>query len=219
MLLGAAGFIGAGGGRLLSRMICLLAQKRLCQLFKSWGGRPAICMLRHRDSSVDPAIKKSWHELHARRSGIRLPSPDNELTHPAAADAAYERAIARTEQCTSDRTAFPDLWDERVNYELMVNGLALRWIGLVTASGALLWSCIEHVSLRIGPHPSLEMQASMSLHSASVSVVVTSIVMTVAWLFVFTPKQTRKAACEYDRHLLESIQGGTPVAVARNRGS
>ena len=204
VLLALSLFIGLGGAWLVSQVIQACGRKCLHELFKSSGGRPAIQILRHRDRAVDRDTKLAFHARYASRLGIHFPSRAEEQLNPRVADAIYGRAVAARERDTGDRLAFPALWSERTDCEFLVNGLALRWLGLTACAGAALWTCVGHSSLSIGLRPSLELMASASLHFGSARVVLVSTALGVAWLFFFTPNRARAAAYFYDLHLLES---------------
>lgn len=213
-LLPAVLFMSVGGTWFLGQVIHACGQKRLRQLFRSRGGRPAIRMLRHRDRTVDRMTKQTWHERLSGQWGIHFPTRAEEDLDPAGADATYQRAVACCERHTWNRIAFPALRQESIECEFLMNGLALRWMGLITAAAAVMWTCVAHSSVSIGLRPRLELAASVSLNLESASIVLVSVLMALAWLFFFTPDRARSAAGSYDLHLLES--GVTNIENARN---
>ena len=60
-------------------------------LFKETNGRPAMTLLRHRDSKFDAKTKDRYRNLLANRLGEVAPTQGEEEKDPRVADAFYER--------------------------------------------------------------------------------------------------------------------------------
>ena len=204
LALGVGGLWSVGLMWFLGLVVHACGHRRRRQLFRGRGQRPAIRMLRHRDPTVDPATKQAWREQLARRWSVRLPTQAEERAHPAKADTMYERAVTCCERHTLDHIASPALWQECLECEFLMNGLALRWIGLASAAAAALCACIDRSSMNIKLQPRWEITASLSLSSETATAVLISASLALAWLYFFTPKRARSAARSYDLHLLES---------------
>lgn len=206
-------FISIRGAWFVGILVQACGRRHMRRLFRRRGGRPAVRMLRHRDRTVDPATKQAWHEQLRHRLGIRLPSADEEQVGPTTADRMYERAVNHYESQTLDHITNPSLWRQSIESEFLINGFALRWIGLSSAVSAVVWTCIDRGSIGIGLQPRLEMTASVSLNVESVAVVFVSASVALIWLF-FTPARARSAAKSYDLHLLQSVtMNAGPVSV------
>lgn len=193
-----------GGGWLLAQVVQALGHRCEDRLRRCWGGRPGVCMMRHRDHTVDSARKRACHARLEARSKIRLPTLIEEALDPVAADTKYDEAIAWIERHMGDRIAFPTLWHARGQYEFLLNSLALRWLGVILSLASLGRACIGDGSVSVGLQGQWEVAAFISLHSRSASVGLISGLMALAWLFFFTPGRVRSAAWSYDLTLLES---------------
>lgn len=100
-------------------------------LWHSWGGAPTTRRLRWRGSS-----RADTSELHRRIEevlGIALPNAHQEASDPDSADGQYERVTARLREKTRDRTAYPLVFEENVDYGFRRNCLAIRRIALCIA--------------------------------------------------------------------------------------
>lgn len=192
-----------------------------CQqkLRRTWGVRPAVRMLRHRDTTVDEMTKKSWHAHYASRLKTPFPTPEEELLDYEGADKKYACAVAWSERHTRDRTIFRVLWRHQTEYEFLLNCLALRWIGLFAAAGTLVWACTCKGSVSVAIQSGWHLVAFVSLQRGSASVILPSVLISLAWLFFFTPRRVRSAAWSYDRHLIESVDAdyGHPSIVLNGR--
>jgi hypothetical protein len=197
-------FMAVGGPWFLAQVIHACGQRRMRQLFRLEGGRPAVRMLRHRDRTVDPITKQAWRRCLAGQWGIRLPRRIDERRDPEKADEIYAHAVEYCERCIGDRTTRPGLWEAAVERDLLINGLALRWPGLIAAISAAVNRCVDGGSITIGLRPQLEVAASMSLHPVSNGIVmILAALMALVWLFFFTPDRARVAARSFDLHLLQ----------------
>ena len=81
-----------GGGALMLGQLGRDRGKKLEQsLFDSWGGKPSVAMLRHRDSRIDPTTKSRYHDFLSRNvPNFKLTTHEEERQHPVSADACYE---------------------------------------------------------------------------------------------------------------------------------
>jgi hypothetical protein len=173
-------------------------------------------MLRHRNTTVDEITKKYWHAQYAARLNTEFPTRAEELLDYEGADAKYASAVAWSERHTRDPTRFRMLWRHRTEYEFLLNCLALRWIGFTAAAGTLVWACTCGGSVSVGIRSGWHLVAFVSLQPGSVSVILLSALMSLTWLFFFTPRRVRSAAWAYDRHLIECMDpdyGHTSLAV------
>ena len=97
------------------------------RLYESWGGKPSVAMLRHRDSRVDPSTKERYRAFLGRVvPGLTLASPEEERRCPEEADAGYEGANSWLLARTRDRERFGLLFRENVNYGFRRNVWALK---------------------------------------------------------------------------------------------
>lgn len=187
----------------LMQMSRAMACRREEILRRTWGGRPAVRMLRHSDGVVDGLTKRRWHESFA--AGLKLPFParSQERFDPALADDTYACAVFWAERQTRDRLTFRSLWDRREQYSFLLHFHAVRVVGIVAAVGALLWASVSDGTVSVAPQSGWGMAISLSVRQSSVGVFVLSSLLLFAWCFFFTEARVKAAAWSYDRQLLE----------------
>ena len=96
-------------------------------LFESWGGKPSVAMLRHRDSRLDALTKNRYRALLKRAvPELTLASPDVEQKCPNQAEVGYESANSWLLAQTRDRERFGLLFRENINYGFRRNVWALK---------------------------------------------------------------------------------------------
>lgn len=96
-------------------------------LFASWGGKPSVAMLRHRDVRCVKVTKQRYRAfLEERVPGLMLADREEEEQTPTEADVAYESATDWLLSQTRDRDQFRLIFEENVNYGFRRNLLALR---------------------------------------------------------------------------------------------
>jgi hypothetical protein len=65
------------------------------ELYRSWGGKPSVVLLRHQDPRIDDYTKARYLDfIHRRLPSLALPSAADEGADPEAADKAYESVTA-----------------------------------------------------------------------------------------------------------------------------
>ena len=86
----AGGMVGCGGAFLLTQLARDAGKKREASLFAKWGVLPSVSIFRHRDSRLDSITKARYHKkLASLVKEAKAPTPEQEQSDPAAADAAY----------------------------------------------------------------------------------------------------------------------------------
>lgn len=137
-------------------------------LYKEWGGRPSMAMLRHRDTRLGKTTKARYRAfLTASVPGLELASPDLEEQSPEQADDGYESATSWLLTRTRDHDRFGLIFQENINYGFRRNTWALQpwalavdliavvtvcfvesdaWTGEIAstlvAMGNLTWTCL-----------------------------------------------------------------------------
>ena len=128
----------AGGGGLACAAVYLLSQLGRDRgktiepaLFKKWGGKPSVALLRHRDKRVDDQTKRRWRAfLESAVPHLTLATEAEEERHPASADHGYESATRWLIAKTGDATQFRILHSENASYGFRRNLLGLKWWAL-----------------------------------------------------------------------------------------
>src|ERR1700733_5702170 len=60
------------------------------ELFRTWGGKPSVTKLRHRDVSLNPYTRARYHANAAEALGRPMPTAEEEEADPVGADSLYE---------------------------------------------------------------------------------------------------------------------------------
>jgi len=100
-------------------------------LLKKQGGLPSMTMLRHRDGEFSAPEKARYLAFIGKPLNEAVPSAEDEVRDPAAADAFYARAATWLRANTLDRKRFNILFDENVTYGFRRNLFATKWPALV----------------------------------------------------------------------------------------
>ena len=102
------------------------------ELFKFWGGKPSIALLRHNDSRLTKATKSRYRNFLERRiPDLKFASIEDEQKSQMEADDAYESATLWLLTKTRDREHFRLLFDENVSYGFRRNLWALKSVAVV----------------------------------------------------------------------------------------
>lgn len=175
-------------------------------LFRDWGGRPSVAMLRHRDQRLGAPLKERYRSFLAKNvPRLVLPSVADEARDPEVADAPYDAANAWLVAQTRDRKKFRLIFEENVNYGFRRNLWALRPFGFALDGACLL--LIGYLAARAW-NAKLE---SLSVETIGAGVVVLAHVL--ALVFVVRRNWVRMAAEAYAGQLLAAcdtlaVQGG-----------
>ena len=132
--------IYCGGSLLLIQLGRDRGQELQVQLYKSWGGKPSVAMLRHSDSRLDGPTKQRYRSfLSSTVPGLMLASPEEEKTHPAEADEGYESANKWLLARSRNHECFGLLLKENMNYGFRRNLLALKAVAIGMQAVAFLF--------------------------------------------------------------------------------
>ena len=211
LLFSMMGVLSLGGVHLiLRRVIRERGEKCKERLNEQYQGRPAIELLIKESASATRRLRYREAIAHlASQRGLPFPSRSEDRDDATSVAKKYAATLGHIE-ATLNLSKKPDLSAARTEFDFLLNCLALRWIGLTVAIGALLFSQAS-VSLGVHPHPQLAL--GMLPHSGSTQMWLVPAMMIPVWLFFFTPGRVRAAQEQYDRLLLVSV-----VCVCRNRG-
>lgn len=160
-------------------------------LFRQWGGKPSVAMLRHRDKRIDSRTKERWRLLLSSAvPNLELPTVDDEAACPRRADEGYEGATTWLLAQTRDKTRFRLLAAEGVTYGFRRNLFGMKRYALCVDAVSLiglatLWS----VGMGVEPWGLWTAMAGTTLHAG-------------LFLFVVRSKWVRIAAEAYGRQLL-----------------
>jgi hypothetical protein len=183
-------------------LVLLLAQLgrdrgKRCEggLYKSWGGKPSVALLRQGDSRIDDHTKARYRDFIRRTlPTLTLPSADDEKADPAAADRVYESVTAWLLTQTRDTKRFSILFKENIGYGFRRNLWGLKPFGLAISilGASISTATIAYKTVASGAAPAPE----IFIVTAMVWVLVA------IWTFVVTPSWVRVPADAYGTQLL-----------------
>lgn len=133
------GFVIYCGGTTLLTQFGRDRGKRLePMLFRSWGGKPSVAMLRHLDTRLSKSTKERYRTFLERAiPGLKLASPEDERELPEQADDGYEDATSWLLAQTRDRGRFGLIFQENINYGFRRNIWALKPYALAADAVAI----------------------------------------------------------------------------------
>ena len=128
-----------GGSLWLSQIVRDRGKALEARLYRSWGGKPSVAMLRHRDDRLDSTTKARYRRfLGSVVPGLVLASPEDERDAPEQAEARLESANRWLLAQTTDHERFPLLFAENVNYGYRRNLVGMKRIALGVDAVALV---------------------------------------------------------------------------------
>ena len=107
-------------------------------LFRAWGEKPSVAMLRHRDERLSTSDKERYRAILRRMAPeLRLASLRKEQRSPEQADDGYRGATTWLLEQTRDRRRFELLFRENTNYGFRRNLWALKLFALAFDATAI----------------------------------------------------------------------------------
>jgi hypothetical protein len=195
------------GGLFLMTNICREMGKRLeGQLFREWGGKPTIQLLRHRDGVIDSISKRRYHAFLAAKINTAFPDAEQEKLDPAKADEAYQSGARWLLDHTRPDMGkqFDLLFRDNIAYGFRRNALGVKPLAITLALACLLWALAKaHVLFSAGGRIA-DWGALTQLSSAAVASLAVSGVMLLVWLFFFTKTSLRTSAFTFAQTLLRT---------------
>jgi hypothetical protein len=128
---------GSGAYVLLAQLARDNGKRKEKQLVNSWGGMPTTRQLRHRDSAFDWVTLARYHSYLASKVGISSPTKPEEEADPKSADDVYESYIHYLREATRDKTKFPLVFSENVNYGFRRNLWGMKPAAILLALGGV----------------------------------------------------------------------------------
>lgn len=206
---GVSGPLAAAGlTYLLAHLSRDFGVKKQQELFRSWGGKPSVAKLRHRDATLNPHTRARYHEKAAELLGKAMPTPAEETRDPAAADLLYEAYCNLLLERTRDTRVYRLLFEELISYGFRRNLFGMKPLGL---SLSVLCAGMEAAGLVFAFRMGHEMDV------AKVVFLVLNLFLVSCWLFMITPSWVKRSADSYADRLLaasESLQAKTELARA-----
>lgn len=195
-ILGVIGYCGVS--TLMAQVGRDFGKRREKELFRKWGGSPTLRRLRHRDSKNGVTLSRCHESLKRLVPGIKMPTAQEETADPAAADEAYESAIAFLRNATRERARFPLVFEENVNFGFCRNLWGLKPVGLTVAVlGVVFGGTLPFIR----PYSTDPTGFMCSLATCAIS-----LGLFLLWCFVFTPRWVKVPAEAYADRLLEACE-------------
>ncbi len=199
---------------LLAHLTRDLGVRKQEELFRSWGGKPSVIKLRHRDISLNSHTRARYHERGAELLGKPFPTAGAEEANPGAADSLYEAYSNVLLERTRNTKTFRLLFEELISYAFRRNLLAIRPVGLPLCAICLI---VETALLVRG------FQLTGVVETTKVVFAGLDGFLLVCWWVFITPSWVRRAADAYAERLLAASEsfkesGGRRVA-SENRTS
>ncbi len=185
-----------GAAYLLANISRMLGKAQEAKLFSKWGGAPTTKLLRHRDGSIDPHTKQRYHAFLTRKIKIEIPTSQQELATPEAADEIYRAGVKWLLGKTRDKKRFALLFKENISYGFHRNGYGLKWIGTLLGLCSIAWL----VGAIRGDVP----EAWSALPSDRLVAVGVELAITLAWAIYFSESRVKQAAHAYADMLLRA---------------
>jgi hypothetical protein len=152
---------------LLSELGRDLGKKKEPDLYREWGGKPSIALLRHRDSTLNVGTKARYHQFATSFAGFCMPTAHQEENDPEYADITYGAFSDWLLEKTRDHSTFPLVFKELVSYGFRRNLLGMRPIGIaITALCLALQAGFAGYHLAVGPQLGVAFFASLALNIA-----------------------------------------------------
>jgi len=184
------------------------------ELFNTWGGKPSVQLLRHRNLQVDAVTKQRYHAALSSGMRIEFPSPAFEERDSARADAVYESATKWLLERTRDTRRYALLFKENISYGFRRNMLGLRSYGAGISTIALAWA-VAASGLVQANYSIVELRRILDIPPTNLIAIVGSGLLLVMWLTGTTKGRVKIAAFAYAERLLaacESFNEAQPTA-------
>lgn len=178
---------------MLASQVGRAGRRKQSKLFHSWGGPPLLVALRRSDYGGE---SRSWARVRsmlAEKTGTPAPELDELTSDQFSADQAYADYQAELRSLTRDKSKFPRVFDENVNYGFRRNLWGLKAIAIAIAIA----------SLAIGVALLWEAYPTVGKESAAVVALVVSIGALGVWWWLVTPAWVKETADAYVAAMLD----------------
>ena len=204
----------AGGTAALAQFGRDQGRKKQEELWSIWGGAPTTRLMRFRDS-VDRVTLDRRRSKIETLTGSALPSEEEEAADPLGADQHYVAATKFLLEKTRDKSQFPLIFAENVNYGFRRNlwgnwryGLVISVIAAIGSWGIFIattdpssWDFWSDSVLK-NPDPEVITRMVGSIFNTAAIAI---------WITVVNPEWVRIAAEAYAERLLASVDALEPT--------
>lgn len=190
-------FVACGGAFLLAEVGRDRGVAKQAALFESWGGKPTVRLLRHRDATNKAILALLHTNLRTLIPTVSLPTLEQELADPVGADEIYELCGHYLRNQTRDRRRFPLVHKENTSYGFRRNLWALRSMGISTTGTSVLVPAI----LAALTWKELLRRTDLPILLATA---LANFILLLAWIFWLRPDWVKLPAVAYAERLLET---------------
>jgi hypothetical protein len=185
--------VGAGGTFLLAQMARDRGKRKERALFDRFGGRPSERMLSYAAANNTVQLAQRHEKLSRLMPGVSIPTEEDEVRDPYAAQQIYGACVAFLISRTRDDRL---LFQENMNYGFRRNLWGLKPIGIVVAGGA---------AAVLGLRLFMEFSTHSPVAALLVSFEALNLGMIGAWLFWFIPSWVMIPSRAYAERLMEAL--------------
>lgn len=166
------------------------------ELFSQWGGVPTTVRLRSSGLAETTPDRARLRKQLSHVLGIKFPSEESERSDPAAADAAYDRAVRELRGRTRNKKDFPLIFVENKNYGYERNMLGMRPVGIgISAACAVALAIASGLIGLWKPQSALDPTVGM----------VVIIALLIIWVIIPRADRVKRVANAYADRLFEAI--------------
>lgn len=201
----AAGILAGALPPALGFLARNLGKRLEAELWKAWDGKPTTRFLRHRDSTLSEHTKTRYFDF-LKAGGITRPTPAEEATDPAAADATYESAGDLLRRHVRVTRCNPHCERQNAAYGFARNILGVRRLGLAAALAAgTIGVLLASWSAWTG--------STGEARGPLVAAALLNLVMATFWFWGVRPDWVRSAADAYAIAILETCERAASAPV------
>lgn len=182
---------------LFSQVVRSLGQKAQILLYKKWGGKPSALALRHNNPLIDSPVKQRYHRILADKiSYVVMPSQKSETDNPTFADSQYNIASEWLLSNTRDKSKYPLIFAENVNYGFRRNIYGLkRWV-VILYPLILMLNAFLLFDKWISP--------AKNMGSLDVLSLIFCVFLLAVWTFIIKPEWVKETADDFSKQLYKA---------------
>lgn len=172
-------------------------KRKEVDLYKSWGGKPSILILRHSNNHLDVHTKNRFHrKLEELIAGIKIPTAEEEQEDLEKADSIYESCSRYLISKTRDIKKHPLLYKENINYGFRRNLWGMKALGIILIAFCMLIHLFDSTK----SFTSLD-----ALNVIDLLLFIIFIILLAFWLLIVNKEWVRLVAFEYAERLHEIL--------------
>jgi hypothetical protein len=181
-------------------------------LYKCWGGQPSVQLLRWKSQLLSKETRARYGQrLESASPGLRLPSEIDELVDPDDADRRYDTVCLFLRDSTRNKSAFPLVFAENVNYGFRRNLLAMKPAGILLSIVGVISSVLATI---VGNHGN-----EFDPPPVPIATAILNAAMLTWWCFRINSNWVRVAAFAYAERLLGSCDSLSASQAATTKTS